>query len=91
VIDPETLFRRKSAAEALTEAGFPISPDTLATMNTRGGGPPVEYWGRIPLYRWGPMIGWARSRLTGPVRNSSEAADARRSRSAAEADKAGVG
>jgi hypothetical protein len=73
VISTETLLRRKEAAEALSQAGFPISPDTLATMNTRGGGPPVEYWGRIPLYRWGTTLEWARSRLSRPVANTSEA------------------
>jgi hypothetical protein len=73
VIDSETLLRRKEAAEALSQAGFPISPDTLATMNTRGGGPLVEYWGRIPLYRWGTTLEWARSRLSRPFANTSEA------------------
>ena len=50
---PDTKLRRKPAAEALTEAGFPTSPNTLATMVTRGGGPPFYVFGKIAMYHVG--------------------------------------
>ena len=75
-LDEDALLRRSPFAQALTKAGFPIKPSTLATKATRGGGPPYELWGRIPLYRWGPGLAWARAGLRAPVRNTSEASAA---------------
>jgi len=72
--DPNALLTRDATATALTAAGFPISGATLATRATRGGGPPYQLFGRRPLYRWGDCIAWARSRLSAPVANTSEAA-----------------
>ena len=72
-LSPETLLRRTELATALTEAGFPIAPATLATKAVRGGGPPFRYFGRIPLYAWGPGLAWANSRLSPPVASTSEA------------------
>jgi alkylation response protein AidB-like acyl-CoA dehydrogenase len=69
----DTLLTRVDAAAALTEAGFPVSPATLATKATRGGGPPYRLFGRKPLYEWGPTLGWAKERLSAPVSNTSEA------------------
>jgi hypothetical protein len=63
---------RVAAAEALTTAGFPVSPATLATKATRGGGPPFQRFGRVPLYRWGDCLDWAHSRLSAPLRSTSE-------------------
>ncbi len=40
--DPETLLTREAVAEALTDAGYPTSPKTLATKASRGGGPHFE-------------------------------------------------
>jgi hypothetical protein len=70
--DPETLLRRKAVAEALTAAGFPTSPATLATMATRGGGPVFRSYGRVPLYRWSDALAWAQSRMSAPRRTTSE-------------------
>jgi hypothetical protein len=39
---------------------------TLATMASRGGGPPYRLFGRVPLYRWGDVLVWAEARLTAP-------------------------
>jgi hypothetical protein len=64
---------RPSAALFLTENGYPISPATLATMATRGGGPPFRRFGRKPLYDEADLIEWARSRLSAPMRSTSEA------------------
>ena len=55
----DTKLRRAALASALTEAGFPISPATLASMATRGSGPSFQHWGRIPLYTWGSSLEWA--------------------------------
>ena len=73
--DPETLLTRDRTAEALTEAGFPTAPATLATKACRGGGPPFRRFGARPLYRWGDALAWARSKL-GPVMASTSEADA---------------
>jgi hypothetical protein len=70
--DPDELLRRQALAQALTEAGFPTAPATLATKATRGGGPPFRLYGRIPLYRWGDALKWAESRLSEPLLSSSE-------------------
>jgi hypothetical protein len=72
--DPETLLTRTAAAEALTEAGYPTSPKTLATKASRGGGPPFRRWGSKPLYRLADLIAWAESRL-GPMVNSTAELD----------------
>jgi hypothetical protein len=71
--DPDTLLGRRENAHALTAAGYKTSPATLATKASRGGGPPFRRWGRIPLYRWGDSLDWARSRLGPPIRSTSEA------------------
>jgi hypothetical protein len=70
--DLNALLTRKVTAETLSKAGFPISPKTLASMVTRGGGPPYRLFGARPLYRWGCALAWARGRLTEPRTHSSE-------------------
>jgi hypothetical protein len=69
----DALLTRADVASALTEVGFPVSAATLATKAVRGGGPPYQLFGRKPLYRWGAALEWARSRLSRPVTNTSEA------------------
>jgi hypothetical protein len=71
-LSPSALLRREPCAGALTKAGFPISGKTLATMATRGGGPPYHKFGRTVLYRWSDALAWAESRLSPPRRSSSE-------------------
>jgi len=71
-LTPDTLLRRRQAAEALDAAGFPVSHTTLATKATRGGGPPFRLFGRVPLYRWGDTLAWAEGRLSAPQRSTSE-------------------
>ncbi len=75
--DPDALLTRDRTAEALTEAGYPVAPKTLATKVTRGGGPPYSLFSRRALYRWGDTLEWARNRTTPPRRSTSEA-DAQR-------------
>jgi hypothetical protein len=69
-VPSSVLLRRGVCAVSLTRAGFPISPKTLASMATRGGGPPYHKFGRAVLYRWSDALAWAEARL-GPVRRSS--------------------
>ena len=70
----DALLTRDSVAATLTEAGYPISGATQATKATRGGGPPYRFFGRRPLYRWGDAIDWAESKLSKPIRSTSELA-----------------
>jgi hypothetical protein len=72
-MDRNRFLTRDALATSLTNEGFPISAATLATKATRGGGPPYRLFGRRPLYEWGPSLDWARSRLSAPVSNTSEA------------------
>ena len=65
-LSPDTLLRRKTTAAALRDAGFPVALATLETCATRGGGPPFQRFGRIPLYRWGDCLDWANKKLTPP-------------------------
>ena len=69
---PDALLRRKALAEALTDRGFPIAEATLATKATRGGGPPFQSFGRIPLYRWSSALAWAEGKLSPPRHSTSE-------------------
>jgi hypothetical protein len=75
-LSPDTWLTRPDAARFLSEHGFQIASATLATMATRGGGPEYEYFGRRPIYRPAKLLEWAHSRLSRPVRNTSEAAAA---------------
>jgi hypothetical protein len=70
--DSKTLLTRHACAAALSAAGFPTSPDTLATKASRGGGPPYQKYGNRPLYSWGEALAWAQSRLGPVVRSTSE-------------------
>jgi hypothetical protein len=71
--DPRALLTREAVAAALTAAGFPVKPKTLATKASRGGGPQYYLFGTKPLYRWGDALRWAQSRLSPPRSSTSEA------------------
>ena len=77
--DPNTRLRRRDTARALTVTGFPISPATLATKAVRGGGPPYQLFGRVPLYVWRDALAWAEGRLSTPRCSTSEGDLERRS------------
>jgi hypothetical protein len=63
-LSPESQVRRAELAEALTEAGYPTSPGTLANLAVRGSGPPYSRWGKFPIYVWGDALAWAGRRRT---------------------------
>ena len=69
----DTLLTRERAAQALTDAGYPVSPKTLATKATRGGGPLYSLFSGRALYRWGDALDWARSLTSSPRRSTAEA------------------
>ncbi len=73
----DALLTRERVAQALTAAGYPISPRTLATKATRGGGPPYAIFAARALYRWGDALDWAR-KLTIATRCSTSEIDAHR-------------
>jgi hypothetical protein len=58
-IPRDKLLTRKDVAAALTAAGYPISPTTLATKATRGGGPKFSKFNGRVLYRFGDALDWA--------------------------------
>jgi hypothetical protein len=70
--DPDAMLPRDRTAEALTAAGFPIKPKTLATKASRGGGPAYRLFGPLALYRWGDALAWAEARLSPPRQSTSE-------------------
>jgi hypothetical protein len=53
--------------------GIDIAVSTLAKMATVGGGPIMQYSGRIPLYHVRDLDAWANARLSKAVRSTSEA------------------
>jgi hypothetical protein len=70
--DPAARLRRDETAKALTAAGYPITASTLAWFASMGGGPPFQKFGRYPIYTWGTSVEWAQSRLSRPVKSTSE-------------------
>ncbi len=60
------MLTRIDVAEALTRVGYRVSPHTLSTKATRGGGPPYSLFARRALYRWGDALAWARSAKARP-------------------------
>ncbi len=71
--NPDALLTREQNAAALTAAGYPVKPKTLATKATRGGGPPYRLFGTRALYRWGDTLAWAEERTSAPRCSTSEA------------------
>jgi hypothetical protein len=63
---------RDRAAQALTAEGLPTSAATLATLASRGGGPPYQRYGRLAIYTWGPTLEWAMGRMSRPARSAIE-------------------
>ena len=70
--NPDARLMRKAVAEALTNAGYPISGATLATKATRGGGPPYSLFSGRALYRWSDALAWAKGQMTAPRCSTSE-------------------
>ena len=68
------LDQEQAAKYVADQYGLPISPKTLNTMRTRGGGPRKVKWGRRTLYRQSDLDAWVDERLGRPHASTSEAA-----------------
>lgn len=77
---PDRLLTRDAVASALTAAGYAVSPKTLATKATRGGGPPYSRFNGRTLYRWGDALAWARAQTSDAHCSTAEARAAQRGR-----------
>jgi hypothetical protein len=54
---------RAEAATFLTELGLPMSPDTLSTYASKGGGPLFIKYGRTVRYMKEDLLAWVESRV----------------------------
>ena len=69
------LLRRKAASEYLHEAhGWNCAHSTLAKYAVIGGGPIFRRIGRVPLYATDDLDEWVASKLSAPMRSTSDAA-----------------
>lgn len=66
------LRRADVPAYLASKHGIDVAVSTLAKMATVGGGPSMQYAGRIPLYHVSDLDAWAEARLTKSVRSTSE-------------------
>lgn len=66
-------LRRKDVPEYLrSKFGIDIARTTLNKLATIGGGPTMQYAGRIPLYHRDDLDAWAEQRLSKRVASTSE-------------------
>jgi hypothetical protein len=66
-------LRRKDVPAYLADKhGIDIAVSTLNKLASIGGGPVMQYSGRIPLYRLHDLDEWAEARLSKPVASTSE-------------------
>jgi hypothetical protein len=65
-------YTRAETAKLLQERGFPVAISSLATMATRGGGPPYKIFNRTPLYKMEDVMRWAEAKLSKTVVSSAE-------------------
>jgi hypothetical protein len=72
-------FLRRQAASEYLAANWGVSraPSTLAKLAVIGGGPIFRRAGRVPLYAPNDLDSWARSKLSAPMKSTSDEALAR--------------
>lgn len=70
------LRRSEVPAYMMQKHGIPVALRTLNKLASIGGGPVMQYAGRIPLYRPEDLDAWAEQRLSKPVRSTAEKAAA---------------
>jgi hypothetical protein len=70
------LYRRKQAADYVKERFGFCTARSLAKYATVGGGPPMIYIGKIPFYRPEWLDAWVLSKMSRPVRSTSERREA---------------
>jgi hypothetical protein len=72
-MNPKKILRRNEAAAYIKEThGIPCASKTLAKYAVIGGGPLFRKSGNIPLYEPRDLDAWAESKLSKPVRTTSE-------------------
>lgn len=71
-INPDARLTRRQLAAALSERGYQTAEATLASMVSRGGGPPFSKFSQRVLYRWGDALSWAEGKMSAPVRSTAE-------------------
>jgi hypothetical protein len=69
---PPRLRRREASAYLAEVHGLQEAPTTLAKKACLGGGPVFESFGRVPYYRTESLDSYAKSRLSGPRRSTSD-------------------
>ena len=69
---PAQYLRRKPAAAYLLDKCGHGSPSTLAKLASLGGGPVFRKCGRLVIYDPADLDSWAQSKISGPVRSTSE-------------------
>lgn len=66
------LRRSEVPAYMMQKHGIPVALKTLNKLASIGGGPVMQYAGRIPLYRPEDLDAWAERRLSKPVASTAE-------------------
>ncbi len=70
-INTRPRLRRKDVPEYLANKyGIDIAKATLAKLASIGGGPAMQYIGRIPLYHRDDLDAWAEMKLSKSVKNT---------------------
>lgn len=81
----DTLLDSIAAARWFTDHGVRRTPSTLRRLRCTGGGPRYRLMNKRPYYTEHDLITWVESRLSAPVRSTSEADVAAPPRAAAPA------
>lgn len=72
IADDQRFLRRDEAARYLKTRFGHGSVRTLAKLACLGGGPEMVYVGRVPFYTTQALDAWALSKMSAPVRSTSE-------------------
>lgn len=72
-MEPHRFLRRKAASAYLQKThGLDRAPSTLAKLAVIGGGPLFRRINRVPLYSTGDLDSWVASKLSRPMRSTSD-------------------
>lgn len=72
-MEPHRFLRRKAASTYLQKTyGLERAPSTLAKLAVIGGGPLFRRINRVPLYSTDDLDSWVASKLSGPMRSTSD-------------------
>lgn len=71
-IERPRLRRSEVPAYMMERHGIPVALATLNKLASIGGGPAMQYAGRVPLYTPAALDAWAAARLSKPVGSTAE-------------------